>query len=278
MGTEVEAFFLPIHQGRRGQRLCLLHRPSDGVVRGTVLYAHPWAEEMNKSRRMAALQARAFAAAGYAAMLIDLEGCGDSSGDFCDASWDGWIDDLAAASNWLHERFEAPLILWGLRAGCLLHCDLLLRVPEAAQQLLFWQPASSGRAVLQQFLRLHSAAAALAGEAGTSHVRPRDELGAGRMVEIAGYRLSAALSRGLDAAKLTPPPQITNSHWFEISMRDEVSLLPATEQACTRWREVGHHVEPVAILGPAFWQTTEVEQVPELVRQSTLAVARRGMV
>ena len=40
-----------------------------------------WAEEMNKARRMAALQARLLAENGYAVLQIDLHGCGDSSGD-----------------------------------------------------------------------------------------------------------------------------------------------------------------------------------------------------
>jgi alpha/beta superfamily hydrolase len=40
------------------------------------------AEELNKSRHVAAAQARAFAAAGYSVLQIDLYGCGDSSGDF----------------------------------------------------------------------------------------------------------------------------------------------------------------------------------------------------
>jgi alpha/beta superfamily hydrolase len=40
---------------------------------------------MNKARRMAALQARALAALGYGVLLLDLHGCGDSSGDFGDS-------------------------------------------------------------------------------------------------------------------------------------------------------------------------------------------------
>jgi len=51
---------------RPGQRLCIHHAPRAGAVRGKLVYVHPLAEEMNKSRRMAALQSRALAAAGYA--------------------------------------------------------------------------------------------------------------------------------------------------------------------------------------------------------------------
>ena len=54
---------------------------------------------MNKSRRMAALQARAFAEMGFGVLQIDLFGCGDSSGDFSDARWDIWKQDLIACQG-----------------------------------------------------------------------------------------------------------------------------------------------------------------------------------
>ncbi|MCK7493610.1 MAG: alpha/beta hydrolase [Comamonadaceae bacterium] len=76
---------------------------------------------MNKSRRMAALQSRALAAAGFAVLRVDLLGCGDSAGDFGDATWPRWVDDVVAAARWLRRQHpdaaDAPLWLWGLRAG-----------------------------------------------------------------------------------------------------------------------------------------------------------------
>ena len=78
MGKGVQAFFLPAD---RGARFVLFQPAQRDVSRGTILYVHPFAEEMNKARRMAALQTRAFADAGYDVMRIDLYGCGDSSGD-----------------------------------------------------------------------------------------------------------------------------------------------------------------------------------------------------
>ena len=94
MPAQPEAFFLSVDGGRLGQRFCLFHPAQGGVPKGCVLNIHPFAEEMNKSRRMAALQARALAKAGYAVLQIDLFGCGDSSGDFGDASWQDWVGDV----------------------------------------------------------------------------------------------------------------------------------------------------------------------------------------
>ena len=46
---------------------------------------------------MAAQQARAFAALGYAVLQIDLFGCGDSCGAFAAGRWAQWQQDLAEA-------------------------------------------------------------------------------------------------------------------------------------------------------------------------------------
>ena len=104
------AFFLDTQFRPDGRRFCLFHAPQ-GTPRGWIVHLHPFAEEMNKSRRMAALQSRVFAAAGYGVLRIDLLGCGDSAGDFGDATWQGWVDDLVAACGWVRER-DALAPLW----------------------------------------------------------------------------------------------------------------------------------------------------------------------
>ena len=77
MAAAQHAFFLP--DARGGQRFCIHHAAQGPVRRGQVVYVHPFTEEMNKSRRMAALQSRALAGAGFSVLQIDLAGCGDLS-------------------------------------------------------------------------------------------------------------------------------------------------------------------------------------------------------
>lgn len=106
----MQAFFLPCDLG---QRFCIYHAARNGQARGAIVYLHPFAEEMNKARRMAALQSRALAKAGFNVLQIDLLGCGDSSGDFADATWEAWQDDLVSGCSWLQAHNQGPLILWG---------------------------------------------------------------------------------------------------------------------------------------------------------------------
>ena len=275
-----EAFFLP---AGKGQRFCLYHRadqsPGLGPC-GFVVYVHPFAEEMNKSRRMAALQARALAAAGFGVLQIDLSGCGDSSGDFGDATWDGWVDDVADACHWLRRRMDAhaaataPLWLWGLRAGCL----LAAQAAQALQQpcnFLFWAPSPSGKLLLQQFLRLKTAADLTSGNAKAVMNGLRADLAQGRPIEVAGYILAASLARGLEQSKLLPPPKATHLgrvEWFELSTRPDADLTPASAMAIAEWRQTSYSVRSHLVNGPSFWQTTEIEDAQALVTATTAAL------
>ncbi len=264
----MEAFFLPAQDG---QRFCLFHAARTTRPLGAVLYVHPFAEEMNKSRRMAALQARALADAGYAVLQIDLLGCGDSSGDFGDASWEAWIDDIGLACRWLQRRTSAPLWLWGLRAGCLLAAAAARRI-DAPCRLLFWQPSVNGKLVLQQFLRLKLAGNLLSGDGKSAMDAMRNDLAAGRTIEVAGYALSPALALGLERATLEPPTQVARLEWLELSAREGAVLSDAAIASQARWELAGFSIRSEVVNGPAFWQTNEIEEAPGLIRATLAAL------
>jgi exosortase A-associated hydrolase 2 len=274
-----EAFFLP---AERGQRFCLFHpaHVSPGTVpSGQVVYVHPFAEEMNKSRRMAALQSRALAQAGFDVLQIDLLGCGDSSGDFADATWDAWVQDVVAACQWLRDRTPTsgetpplPLWLWGQRAGCLLATQAAVAMAEPCN-FLFWAPTPSGKPVLQQFLRLKAAADIASGNAKAIMEGLRSDLARGQPVEIGGYLLAPALAHGLEQAALAPPARgSTRVEWFELSTREDATLTPVTTKAIEPWQQAGYQVGSHVVQGPSFWQTTEVEDAPALIAATATAM------
>jgi len=266
-----DVFFLPAGHGE--QRLCLFHAPAptlhDGP-RSKVLYLHPFAEEMNKSRRMAALACRALAEAGHAVLQIDLRGCGDSSADFGDASWADWQADVRLALAELDRRVpDTPLWLWSLRAGALLAATDWGRPVNH----LLWQPMTSGKLALQQFLRLKLAAELASGAGKGLMDQLKTELTAGRPVEIAGYRLGAALASGLEAAKLSPAGTPGRVEWLELSTREDATLTPVSEQAIKGWQDAGWTVRPQLVPGPGFWATAEIELAPALITRTVEALA-----
>ncbi|MEW6513547.1 MAG: hydrolase 2, exosortase A system-associated [Pseudomonadota bacterium] len=266
-----EAFFLPVANAQNSQRFCLFH-PAQGGVRGALLYIHPFAEEMNKARRMAALQARLLSENGFAVLQIDLHGCGDSSGDFGDATWEIWLQDVHAAHDWLRQHCAAPLWLWGLRTGCLLAAEAARRIDTPAN-FLFWQPVISGKQFLQQFLRLKVAGEMLSGESKGVMESLKAQLAAGQPVEIAGYALSAGLASGLESAELAPPAQPGRVHWLEVSARPEATLAPVSLKRIEQWQAAGFTAASAVLPAPSFWQTTEIEEAPALL-DATLAALR----
>lgn len=283
MSVQPEAFFLPADSAGSGQRFCLFHPARGDVIRGLVLYIHPFAEEMNKARRMAALQARALAQAGYAVLQIDLLGCGDSSGDFGDATWQSWVNDVVQGCHWLRNKSnahsadsgQAPLWLWGLRAGCLLAVEAAHRLDEHCN-FLFWQPPSAGKPMLQQFLRLKVAGDMLGGQAKGIMESMRQQLAEGSPVEIAGYLLSPGLASGLAQAPLAPhanPDPAQRIEWMELSTREDASLIPISVKTIGQWQQAGFVVNSHVVRGPAFWQTAEIEDAPALIAATTAALS-----
>ncbi|WP_310386405.1 hydrolase 2, exosortase A system-associated [Roseateles sp.] len=275
-----QAFFLPATAPSTGERFCVFHAAQGDQLRGRVVYVHPFAEEMNKSRRMAALQSRALAAAGFSVLQIDLHGCGDSSGDFGDASWDDWVNDVLQAVAWLSERdarhAAAPLWLWGLRCGCLIAAQAAAKLTEAVN-FCFWQPTTSGKPVLQQFLRIKLAADMLSGNAKGLMEAMRQALAAGQPVEVAGYAVSPALANGLEKASLAAPEPIARQHgpvrleWLELSRRTDIDVTPVTQQCLTKWQLAAYSSRHQFVEGPNFWQTQEIEDAPALLEATCAA-------
>ncbi len=259
-----------------GQRFNIFYPAQSNTPRGTIVYVHPFAEEMNKSRRMAALTARRLAQAGFAVLQVDLHGCGDSSDDFGEATWSNWVQDVVQASQRALSLSPAPLWLWGLRAGCLV-------ASAAAQQLevpanfIFWAPPSNGSLLLQQFLRLKLAGDMISGGAKGGMEALRAQLSSGQSVEIAGYQLAPLLADGLGSATLAAPRQPGHLLWMEVSNKPDAVISPAANKTITAWQNVGATVQSQVAAGPAFWQTTEIEVAPALVEATFTALEQTVM-
>lgn len=268
-----ETFFLDTAGGRR---LCVHHRPGEGqAARGALVFIHAFGDEMNKSRRMVREQARQLASAGFAVLQIDLKGCGDSAGDFVDASWSDWIDDVQVACTWLQDRLSAPLWLWGHRAGCLLAAQVAAMRP-GRPRLLFWQAPASGHLLLQQFMRMKATSMMLDGNAKAVIQALRDQLAQDQAIEVGGYRVAASLANGLGQATLAPPAVPGDLIWLDVSTQPGQALSPVAAKTVAAWQAAHFQVQAQSLQGPAFWQTTELEDAPALHAATTAALLAVG--
>jgi exosortase A-associated hydrolase 2 len=267
-----EPFFLDAPPGKR---FCLYHAPQ-GRSRGTVLHVPAYAEEMNKSRRMVAQQARLLATLGLGVLQLDLYGCGDSDGQSADARWDIWKQDLALALAWLHARNDGPVVLWGLRLGGLLALDLAQGRSDIAS-IVLWQPVTDGAAYLTQFLRLRLAADMLASgqgaQGGTDGLRRL--LADGASLDIAGYTLTPALVAAIEqaTAEAMAPPACP-VHWLDLAPQKGSDLAPARAAAASRCSQAGWTLQTHLLQGPAFWASQEIAEAPALL-DATVALFSR---
>jgi exosortase A-associated hydrolase 2 len=265
VADSLTAFFLPVEPGHR---FCNYHAPAHGSApRGGIVYVHPFGEEMNKARRMAALQARRLAAAGFGVLQIDLLGCGDSSGEFVDSRWPLWKEDVLAGVGWLKGRVEGPVGLWGLRLGATLAADIARDPGLVIEHLMLWQPVASGEQFLTQFLRLYLAAEMLGGGAAQTRVRElREKLARGTTLEIAGYELHPELAAAIEVLKLAElVPAVRSVLWHEVSAQPEARLTPASLRVVEAWKGKGMDVRTSAVSGEAFWSTLEIAECEALL-------------
>lgn len=268
--VDITPFFLP---GESGLLFCIHVTPRQGPVRGQILYLHPFAEEMHKSRRMAALQSRRLAKAGYGVLQLDLTGCGDSWGDFGDARWERWIEDATFASQWLDEHTgDVPRLLWGLRLGATLAVDLATRLPRA-NGLMFWSPITNGELFLNQFLRIKLASEMLSkGRAQTGTRQLRERLKRGESIEVGGYLLAAELAEVIGALRLEDRLLPCRTVWIDVMADSQTPMSPANQRIVRYWLEQGCDLHFIQIEGEPFWGTQEITECPALLDATLNAV------
>ncbi len=265
MPPQREAFFLGDGDERR---FCLVSRPAGRPI-GALLHVHAFAEELNRSRRMVALAAQAFTEQGFTVLQMDLHGCGDSEGDFGDASWASWLADIDRAHAWLSGDTSAPKLLWGLRAGALLAASWLAQRHQALP-LLAWQPVLNGKQYLTQFLRIRLGAdLAQSTQAGQVLTELRATLQQGQAVSIAGYWLSPQMAADLEATTFRlpaahPAPVMA----LELGSGEAPGCTPALENWLNAARKAGQPCEALAVAGNKFWQSQETETAPALIPPS----------
>ena len=272
-----EAFFLPVSAG---SCFCLFHAPQGKIQRGSILYLHPFAEELNTTRRIVAHQARALGRLGFGVLQVDMLGCGDSTGEFEEASWSSWMETAITAGHWLQEKISGPFWIWGLRAGVLLAAALAQHFQLHQQRpvhLLFWQPVASGQQMLQQFLRLHNASEWM-GFRNPEQLSARQILEQGSAVEIAGYTLSANLAQELSKVQFLPSDIYATSSarliWLEVSSHTAPRFSPSSEKMISEWRKNGWEVEAQILSEGAFWQTINDTDAPLLCNATQNALLR----
>jgi len=246
----------PVYLQANTHRLfALLYGPADAHT--SILIAPPLCEEMNRCRQTVNRFARQAAQAGIATLQIDLHGTGESDGEFGDASWQTWQDDLLCGLDFLANRGLPKPTLLGIRGGCLLAGELVQRDPDRLQQLLFWQPVPTGKSVVTELLRMRVAGGLTGNATGPTLNDLRAQLEAGKAVETGGYELASNLALPLQAANLKDlQPPLPHLDWLEIS-GSATSVRPVASTLVDGLASAGSSVALRQLSDPPFWSTAE---------------------
>jgi len=261
--------FIP---GQAGALFALYYPPPTGEkAKNAILHIPAFAEEMNKSRHMVAMQAREFAKSGYPVLVFDLFGTGDSEGAFSDATWEIWKNDINTVCQWLIEQGILTINLWGLRSGALLAMDFIVDAKIKFDKLLCWQPVLNGEMFVMQFLRLRVAAAIMDKSLPPEKTTDlKHQLLAGKVVEVAGYTLNPDLINPLmnlfaDNINLKDIDQI---NIFELVSSYEKGISPGNNKLIEDLQRIGKVVSVNVVIGSPFWSTQEIVEVPDLITQT----------
>lgn len=229
-----------------------------------VIHFPAFAEEMNRSRALVARTARGLAERGVAVVVPDLFGTGDSAGDFVDADWAIWLADQLSVADWARKQGASELVFWGLRAGCLLAAEAASRMITPPTQLVFWQPASSGKQLMTQFLRLRLAASLRQGDDGfVEHknvAQLRDKLLTESSLRVAGYQLGAGLFQAIESRQLNDfaTPTRTRVSVWEVISGAGIPGSRVIQKQLAQWREGGVKCTFSQVQGDPFWSTQEL--------------------
>lgn len=201
-----------------------------------VVICKPFGHEMLATHRALRHLAERLAAAGFAALRLDYDGTGDSSGTDTDPDrarlWHATIDYGVRS---LRRRGMRRIALVGLRFGALLAADFAKSSPVDALVLL--APPARGRAYLRELRALHSIRTGLVnGKKGESPSDPE---------EVVGFLLrsdAAAYVEGVSVVGTTRP-----ARRVLIVPRDD---LPGTEgQLAKQLTDLGAEVSVSSVKG-----------------------------
>ncbi len=271
MTAPLSAFFMP---GAAGDIFALARGPWEQAAdhRQAVLLLPPFAEEMNRSRRLMADVAMALAQRGVPSLCCDLYGTGDSAGDFSAARWEIWLDDSRRAIAWMRGQGAPAITLLGMRLGGLLALDLAAE----ADRLCLLAPQLDGAQAMRQFLRVRLASdmerRQRGGRAGPSMADLEQDLQAGGQATVAGYVLAGALYQAIAArnAKATLPATAPID-WIGIAANTPPDAESLARQAAALPGATLH-----GLAGPPVWAQLEPAPATDLATAvATIITAAR---
>ena len=244
----------------------MLHLPR-GERRGpAVLLCNAFGDERKSSALAMARLARALAGEGRAALCFDYWGCGDSPGDFVEATVSTRLADIRAASDFLLQQAGGErLCLLGLRLGATLAVNAAPNVP-GCESLILIEPIPDGAVYVDAMLRRRAVRRMITSGHGDGDADADDT------VDLDGYALRRATIEGIRSLRIAQPalpwPVLLVQASFSERLRSEtISARDALQSA-------GACVDVQSLVLPPFWSRVDITDTSSLDRTVTAWMER----
>ena len=246
--------------------LGMLHRPA-GAPKGAYAFCYPFGEERKSAHRAFVLAARAFAAAGFGVLRFDYRGCGDSGGEFHEATVNGWLEDVQAAAAALRSRLgggETGLL--GLRFGATLAACAAETLPGVSR-LILWEPVLDGRPYFAADLRKKLIKEMMTrGKSAGRRNQILDELEHGQGdIDLDGYKVTGALYAGVAGLNLAHRVGGFRGRCLlcQVSHTDKIGAHVATLMEC--YTKCGAKPAMASVVEEPFWTKVDFAGCPKLI-------------
>ncbi len=240
-----------------------------------LLIIPPFAEEMNKSRKMMTLLLNRLAEQGVTGYLFDLNGTGDSQGKLEEVSWQSWQDDLLVMlESIVTVHGTEHISLLACRTGALLANACLNHYAEhhavkVIDEIHYWNPVLNASQFFNQFLRLKLANAAISNSGNKMSVKDlRQQLEDDGYIEVAGYSINAQLVTAMENAQsiLSKEHSRLRLYFYEISPLGKLS--PGLQSMLQNFTDNGFLPVNFSLKDAPFWSTQEITLSEPLLTQT----------
>ena len=234
-----------------------------------VIFVPPFAEEMNRSKRMYVLCARLLADAGIHSICFDFAGTGDSSGEWGEFNYAAWENNLVDVYR-LAQKFSSKISLVCLRDSALISLNLIKQSEIQIDRCVLWDPVDNGEALVRQLIRMKIAAAMAGDLKKITTQEVLDEIEQSGFLEVGGYHVSSVLLETIKSKKINDYIEAaltsTDLHWMTTgkSSNNSKPQLPV----CLSKSNIDEHLlarlNLHAVNDVKFWMQQEVTISPIL--------------
>ena len=246
------------------------YSPDSGTSAKAVILVPPFAEELNRSKRMYVLCARQLAAAGLHVACFDFTGTGDSYGAWESVSWPSWLENLSEVYHYLEDAGVSDISVIALRLAALIVADSVTSHQLEFTKCLFWDAIEDGEGYIRQLIRLKIAAAMTEDSKALTSKDVLAELDDHGFLEIGGYHITAQLFDSIKQAKLKNSIETlvdaTELHWMVLRSANQSISTPSYPLCLPE--NLRHRVSMHTVLDTRFWMQQEVTIAPALLQKT----------